>query len=167
MVLSGGPWTRFTDAELQVELARASKIVATVQAEIEQRKADRLQLQAERREVEAMRRRLAEREAELDERAAKHRRQAEPASSESSTSSNPDPASTDAQSEHIHLKVATQDGNELYFKCKVTTPLKKLMDAFCNRQGVSSNSVRFMFDGNRINELQTPEQLYMEDGDEI
>ena len=70
MVLSGGPWTRFTDAELQVELARASKIVATVQAEIEQRKADRLQVQAERREIEATRRRLAEREAKLDERAA-------------------------------------------------------------------------------------------------
>ena len=78
------PLAERTDAELQAELARASKIVATVQAEIEQRKADRLQLQAERREVEAERRevevrsrRLAEREAELDKRAAKHRRQAE------------------------------------------------------------------------------------------
>ena len=61
--------------------------------------------------------------------------------------------------EHINLKVVTQDGNEIYFKCKQTTPLKKLMDAFCNRQGVSSNSVRFLFDGNRINETQTPQQV--------
>ena len=43
------PLAERTDAELQAELARASKIVATVQAEIEQRKADRLQVQAERR----------------------------------------------------------------------------------------------------------------------
>ena len=61
--------------------------------------------------------------------------------------------------EHINLKVVTQDGNEIYFKCKQTTPLNKLMDAFCNRQGVSSNSVRFLFDGNRINETQTPQQV--------
>ena len=69
--------------------------------------------------------------------------------------------------EHINLKVVTQDGNEIYFKCKQTTPLQKLMHAFCNRQGVSTNSVRFLFDGNRINETQTPAQLDMEDGDVI
>ena len=61
--------------------------------------------------------------------------------------------------EHIYLKVVTQDGNEIYFKCKQTTPLQKLMHAFCNRQGVSTNSVRFLFDGNRINETQTPQQV--------
>jgi small ubiquitin-related modifier len=61
--------------------------------------------------------------------------------------------------EHINLKVVTQDGNEIYFKCKQTTPLQKLMHAFCNRQGVSTNSVRFLFDGNRINETQTPAQV--------
>ena len=65
--------------------------------------------------------------------------------------------------EHINLKVVTQDGNEIYFKCKQTTPLQKLMHAFCNRQGVSMNSVRFLFDGNRVNETQTPSQLGMED----
>ena len=68
---------------------------------------------------------------------------------------------------HITLKVATQDGNEIYFKCHETTPLQKLMHVFCNRQGVATNSVRFVFDGNRVNETQTPEQLGMEDGDVI
>ena len=61
--------------------------------------------------------------------------------------------------EHINLKVVTQDGNEIYFKCKQTTPLQKLMHAFCNRQGVTMGSVRFLFDGNRINETQTPSQV--------
>ena len=31
------------------------------------------------------------------------------------------------------LKVVGQDGIEIYFKCKQTTPLKKLMDATCER----------------------------------
>ena len=58
-----------------------------------------------------------------------------------------------------------QNGNEVYFICKVSTPLQKLMHAFCNRQGVSMNSVRFLFDGIRIDETQTPQQLDMEDGE--
>ena len=72
-----------------------------------------------------------------------------------------------AQPDQINLKVVTQDDNEIYFKCKQTTPLQKLMHAFCNRQGVSTNSVVFCFNGNRINETQTPQQLDMEDGDRI
>jgi len=67
----------------------------------------------------------------------------------------------------INLKVVTQDGNEIFFKCKQTTPLQKLMNAFCNRQGVSMQSVRFLFDGQRLREQQTPAELDMEDGDVI
>lgn len=69
--------------------------------------------------------------------------------------------------EHINLKVVTQDGNEIYFKCKQSTPLQKLMHAFCQRQGVAMGSVRFLFDGARLNETQTPKELDMEDGDVI
>jgi len=65
----------------------------------------------------------------------------------------------------ISLKVVTQEQNEIYFKCKKTTALSKLMNAFCQRQGVSLHSVRFLFDGNRINEHQTPADLDMEDGE--
>lgn len=68
---------------------------------------------------------------------------------------------------HINLKVVTQDGNEIFFKCKLTTPLSKLMQAFCQRQGVAQNSVRFLFDGNRLTGQQTPGELEMEDGDVI
>merc|ERR1712046_498835 len=69
--------------------------------------------------------------------------------------------------EHINLKVVTQDGNEIYFKCKQTTPLQKLMRAFCQRQGVQMNAVRFLFDGTRVRDSQTPKDLAMEDGDII
>ena len=52
-------------------------------------------------------------------------------------------------------------------RCKKTTALSKLMNAFCQRQGVNLNAVRFLFDGTRINSDQTPEGLEMEDGDVI
>jgi len=71
------------------------------------------------------------------------------------------------ETNQLNLKVVTQDGNEIFFKCKTTTPLQKLMTAFCNRNGVAMNSVRFLFDGNRVNANQTPADLEMEDGDVI
>jgi len=67
----------------------------------------------------------------------------------------------------INLTVVTQDGNEIFFKMKQSCPLGKLMNAFCNRQGVSMQSVRFLFDGQRLREQQTPAELDMEDGDVI
>ena len=49
--------------------------------------------------------------------------------------------------------------------CRVTSfHNTQLMSAFSNRQGVAMNSVRFLFDGNRINGSQTPKDLEMEDG---
>ena len=70
-------------------------------------------------------------------------------------------------SNQINLKVVTQDGNEIFFKCRLTTPLEKLMKAFCQRNGVAQSSVRFLFDGNRVSPHQTPAELEMEDEDVI
>ncbi|CAG8448154.1 13583_t:CDS:2 [Acaulospora morrowiae] len=69
--------------------------------------------------------------------------------------------------DHINLKVVGNDHNEMFFKIKRSTQLKKLMDAFCTRQGKLLNSVRFLYDGERIREDQTPQELDMEDGDTI
>lgn len=41
------------------------------------------------------------------------------------------------------------------------------MDAYCQREGLPPDSVRFLYDGERINRDQTPEELDMQDGDEI
>eukprot|EP01135_Chromosphaera_perkinsii_P007295 Nk52_evm1s756 gene=Nk52_evmTU1s756 len=70
-------------------------------------------------------------------------------------------------SEHINLKVVGQDQTEVHFKIKKTTSLKKLMEAYCSRQGLSSTGVRFLFDGERLNENSTPKEHDMEDGDAI
>ena len=69
--------------------------------------------------------------------------------------------------EHLNLKVKAQDGTEVYFKVKKTTKLKKLMDAYCARVGKEAGSIRFLFDGDRIAPDSTPNDLGMEDEDEI
>uniref|UniRef100_A0A287DFU9 Small ubiquitin-related modifier n=1 Tax=Ictidomys tridecemlineatus TaxID=43179 RepID=A0A287DFU9_ICTTR len=59
--------------------------------------------------------------------------------------------------DHINLKVAGQDGSVVH----------KLMKAYCERQGLSMRQIRFLFDGQPINETDTPAQLEMEDEDTI
>lgn len=70
-------------------------------------------------------------------------------------------------SEHINLKVLGQDNAIIQFKIKKHTPLKKLMNAYCERASLSMATVRFRFDGQAINELDTPDTLEMEEGDTI
>lgn len=59
-------------------------------------------------------------------------------------------------SEHLNIKV-TDNNNEVFFKIKRTTALKKLMDAFCERQGKTLQSCRFLFDGQRVQPTDNPE----------
>lgn len=70
-------------------------------------------------------------------------------------------------SEHINLKVTGQDGSVVHFKIKKNTPLRKLMTAYCDRQGSQRGAIRFVFDGNTVGEEQTPLDLDMEDEDTI
>ncbi|KAL2018949.1 hypothetical protein VTK56DRAFT_10243 [Thermocarpiscus australiensis] len=69
-------------------------------------------------------------------------------------------------SEHLNIKV-TDNNNEVFFKIKRSTKLEKLMTAFCERQGKSLNSVRFLFEGQRVQPTDTPDTLEMADGDTL
>ncbi|XP_031512713.1 small ubiquitin-related modifier 5 [Papio anubis] len=69
--------------------------------------------------------------------------------------------------EDIKLRVIGQDNSEIHFKVKMTTPLKKLKESYCQRQGVPVNSLRFLFEGQRIADNHTPEELGMEEEDVI
>ncbi|KAL8449353.1 hypothetical protein Emag_003643 [Eimeria magna] len=60
-----------------------------------------------------------------------------------------------------------RDGSEVYFKIKRRTKLEKLMTAYCNRLGQSIDSVRFLYDGERVKPEKTPMDLGIEDGDVI
>ncbi|KAI3408944.1 Small ubiquitin-related modifier (SUMO) [Psidium guajava] len=48
---------------------------------------------------------------------------------------------------HINLKVKGQDGNEVFFRIKRSTQLRKLMSAYCDRQSVELNSIAFLLMG--------------------
>lgn len=69
--------------------------------------------------------------------------------------------------EHLNLKVKGQDGNSVFFRIKKSTQLRKLMNAYCEKMSVDINSIVFLFDGHRLQADQTPQQLGMEDEDEI
>ncbi|XP_057576630.1 small ubiquitin-related modifier 2-like [Hippopotamus amphibius kiboko] len=65
--------------------------------------------------------------------------------------------------DHVNLKVAGQDGSVVQFKIKRHTPLRKRMKAYCERQRLSMRQIGFRFDGQPINETDTPAQLEMEE----
>lgn len=71
------------------------------------------------------------------------------------------------EGEYIKLKVIGQDSSEIHFKVKMTTHLKKLKESYCQRQGVPMNSLRFLFEGQRIADNHTPKELGMEEEDVI
>ncbi|KAI0530415.1 ubiquitin family protein [Xylaria digitata] len=71
-----------------------------------------------------------------------------------------------AGGEHLNIKV-TDNNNEVFFKIKRSTKLEKLMTAFCERQGKNVDSVRFLFEGQRVQKTDTPDSLEMTDGDTL
>ncbi|SPO04214.1 related to ubiquitin-like protein modifier [Cephalotrichum gorgonifer] len=73
---------------------------------------------------------------------------------------------TPAPAEHLNIKV-TDNNNEVFFKIKRNTRLEKLMRAFCDRQGKKMESVRFLFEGARVQTEDTPDTLEMQDGDTL
>jgi hypothetical protein len=78
-----------------------------------------------------------------------------------------EPKPEDQVPTQLNVKVVDQDGNDLFFKIKKHTALKKVMDAYCERQGKTRGLVRFLFEGHRIQDNDTPDTLELEDGDMI
>ena len=56
---------------------------------------------------------------------------------------------------------SSQDRSVVHFKIKKNTPLRKLMTAYCERQGFQAGTVRFMFDGNQVGAEQTPIEVIL------
>jgi len=72
-----------------------------------------------------------------------------------------------AETQIVQIKVVDQNGQEIYFKVKVTTPMSRLFQAYCAKSGQSTNSLRFLYDGQRVVPSDTPGALNMENGDII
>ncbi|KAF9222110.1 small ubiquitin-related modifier [Gyrodon lividus] len=67
----------------------------------------------------------------------------------------------------INVKVVSSAGDEVFFKIKRNTKLSKLQGAYATKVGKDVSSIRFLYDGNRINDDDTPSSLDMEDNDTI
>ncbi|KAF9520161.1 hypothetical protein BS47DRAFT_1287543, partial [Hydnum rufescens UP504] len=65
------------------------------------------------------------------------------------------------------VQVLSSTGDEIFFKIKRSTKLVKLQGAYAGKVGKDIGSIRFLYDGNRINETDTPDSLGMEDNDTI
>ena len=66
---------------------------------------------------------------------------------------------TGGESQYINLRVVGEDGGEVPFTVKKTTPLRKLMRRYSESIGVEVTSLRFFFDGFRIGDSETVEDL--------
>ncbi|KAF8230832.1 ubiquitin-like protein [Tricholoma matsutake] len=67
----------------------------------------------------------------------------------------------------INIKVANSQGEEVFFKIKRSTKLSKLQGAYASKVGKDVGSIRFLYDGTRISDDDTPASLDMEDNDTI
>ena len=71
------------------------------------------------------------------------------------------------EGDYIKLKVVGQDSNEIHFRVKMSTNMGKLKKSYAERVGVQVSTLRFLFDGRRINDEETPKALEMEQDDVI
>ena len=68
----------------------------------------------------------------------------------------------------IAVKVVDQDGREAAYIVEMDNSLAPMMDQYCHTRGIGDSSrstLRFLFDGERVNSHQTPRMLELEDGD--
>jgi small ubiquitin-related modifier len=67
----------------------------------------------------------------------------------------------------ITVRVKDAQGNEVGFKVKKITKMSKIYEAYASRKGVQTDSVRFIFDGQRVNKDDTPKTLELQEDDVI
>jgi len=75
---------------------------------------------------------------------------------------------TAATDEYIRLRVITSDmTNEVHFRVKAATALVRLKRSYCSKLGFQVDELRFVFDGHRITDEDTPKSLGMINDDVI
>ena len=67
----------------------------------------------------------------------------------------------------LTVRVKDQTGEETYFKVKPTTKMGKVFKAYAQRKGINISALRFLLDGRRIEQDDTPKTLELEDQDQI
>jgi small ubiquitin-related modifier len=72
-----------------------------------------------------------------------------------------------AANQQISFKIVGQTGEKVNFVIKTTTRLEKAFIRYCKLKGHPLKTVRFLFDGKRLDGNETDKQLGIEDDDEI
>jgi hypothetical protein len=67
----------------------------------------------------------------------------------------------------LTIRIRDQTGEETYFKVKPQTRMDKVFNAFATKKDFNCNSLKFMIDGERMQDWDTPQSLGLEDGDQI
>ena len=67
----------------------------------------------------------------------------------------------------VTIKVVNESGDAVFFKCKQSTALGKLIAAYCSRARLHWEGVRWEYDGKAVTEHDTPGALGMSDGAEL
>ncbi|KAF8510116.1 small ubiquitin-like modifier [Hysterangium stoloniferum] len=78
----------------------------------------------------------------------------------------PEPKNEDG-STPINVKVVSSTGEEVFFKIKRGTRLSKLQGAYAAKVGKDVSNIRFLYEGTRITDDDTPMTLGMEENDAI
>ncbi|KAL3506414.1 hypothetical protein ACH5RR_031796 [Cinchona calisaya] len=67
----------------------------------------------------------------------------------------------------ILLKIHGQDGSLVNIQMKRDTPLKKLFTKYCDEKKMDYSAMSFIYYGQRLHVMRSPNELQMEDGDII
>ena len=79
----------------------------------------------------------------------------------------PAPPADPSTGDRIEILLADSGGNKIHFKLKAATPLSRVFASYAQRQGSRVDVYRFLYDGKRVDENDTPRSLNMENGDVI
>lgn len=89
-------------------------------------------------------------------------------SSSSSTGETKSESGSAPTSSKLNIKFQAQDGGtEIIITVAPNMPFSKIIDGYCNKKGMKPDSVRFLFEGQRINPSDTPKSLGMENEDAV
>lgn len=69
--------------------------------------------------------------------------------------------------EPLTIKLRNQTGDELSFKIKGRTLFRKVFNAYASRMSLDEGSLKFIFEGQRVQGNQTPDEFEMEEGDVV
>lgn len=88
-------------------------------------------------------------------------------SSSSSSSQKTEQSEPPSSTERLTLRFVSQDGGDAFIKVASHMTFSKITKGYCDKKGLKPESLRFIFEGNRINPTDSPKSLCMEDNDVV